>query len=173
MPSPNDPAVDAFVAFFTPGTAHYKNVGWLVTNVFCVDAGTPDYETGRWLSELCRWDGSDLFPGVGPFTTLFQQLIISFPHLHVAVLPPRCYSDDLNTITLQMVLVTGGHAAAWFRRIPRIVQSLFQILCQLAKAHHDRRVLFSLLIHPPQATTGLLGWGSTWIVGRWRWTCVG
>jgi hypothetical protein len=117
MPSPNDPAVTAFVNFFTPGNVNYRNVNWLGSNVFCANAGAPITRPVVGIASTAGGAGPQ-FAGVGPgqpINILFQQLITSFPNLHATVLPPRCYSDDQNTITLQMTLVTGAQSGRWFQ----------------------------------------------------------
>jgi hypothetical protein len=126
MPSPNDPAVTEFVGFFTPGTAHYKDVNWLVNHVFCANAGNPITRPVVGIASSAGGAGPQ-FPGTGPITTLFQQLITSFQHLRAPILPPRCYSDDLNTITLQMTLVTGAHGVPWFQNPPYYSKPLSDI----------------------------------------------
>lgn len=112
MPSPNDPTVASFLSVFTPGTAHYKNITWLMSNVFCAQNNPPTRPIVG-IAGAASGLGPQ-FLGTQKVTDLFVQLTTSFPDLSYTVIPPYCYSDDQNTIIVQAGLNTGAHAAQWF-----------------------------------------------------------
>jgi hypothetical protein len=113
MPSPNDPTVADFLKVFTPGSGQYKNIGWLMNNVFCAQNGKSPTRPVVGIAGAAGGLGPQ-FLGTQKVTDLFTQLATSFPDLKYSPTPPHCYSDDQNTIIIQAVLHTGKHAAPWF-----------------------------------------------------------
>lgn len=118
MPSPNDPTVAAFLSVFNPGSGRYKDVGWLMSDLFCAEDGNqlaqiPPSRPVVGIAGAASGLGPQ-FLGRQKVTDLFTQLTRSFPDLSYAVIAPHCYSDNQNTIIVQAVLNTGRHAAQWF-----------------------------------------------------------
>jgi hypothetical protein len=117
MPSPNDPTVSNFLKFLDPQDPSYKDINWLMTNVFCAQHGSPPTRPAVGIAGGASGLGPQ-FAGTQHVRDLFAQLTTSFPNLHYARInnppAPDCYSDDKDTIVIQALLETGPHRAQWF-----------------------------------------------------------
>jgi hypothetical protein len=109
----NEDTLDDFFAVLgdPPGSGNYKNVNYLMSDVFCPDGGVKPNQV-PWVGIT---DHGPNFQTASDVELLFNRLFTSFPDLTLTRLEgaPLLSSDDDSTLGIQTTL-KGSYSDSWF-----------------------------------------------------------